>query len=183
MKIRGQAYGTEAQIASYTGSTEAPGQFVWSTDGHRMYVMDGSTPGGYKVAMVADLSSYVPNTTFTSYQSTVNTQLGQKVAKSGARGNLAGYEALTSSGAAVTITQTSPDDTAVTGAVGITVNNGSAGTTWTKTVGITNASATVTLGSSWKWSGGEQPTVKANAVLVLKWYGTFGFAALQNSQA
>ncbi len=183
MKIRGQAYGTEAQIASYSGSTQAPGQLVWSTDGHRMYVMDGATQGGYKIAMVADLADYVPNTTFNSFQSTVNTTLGQKVNMSGSRGSLAGYETLTSSGAAVTISQDSPDDTAVTGAVAITVSNGSAGTTWTKSVGITNAGATISLGGSWHWSGGEAPTVKANSVLVLKWYGTFGFAALQNSQA
>lgn len=109
--------------------------------------------------------------------------LSVKIGANGNRGALAGYETLTSSGVAVTISQDSPDDTAVTGAVAITVSNGASNTTWTKTVGITNAGATVSLGGSWHWSGGETPTVKANSVLVLKWYGTFGFAALQNSQA
>ena len=58
MKQIGQAYGTEAQIAAYTGNTQAPGQIVWSTDGKRLYVFDGTTQGGFKVAMSADLSSY-----------------------------------------------------------------------------------------------------------------------------
>lgn len=109
--------------------------------------------------------------------------LSVKIGANGNRGALAGYETLTSSGVAVTISQDSPDDTAVTGAVAITVSNGASNTTWTKTVGITNSGASVSLGGSWQWSGGETPTVKANSVLVLKWYGTFGFAALQNSQA
>lgn len=179
MKIRGQAFGTEAQIASYTGSTEAPGQLIWSTDGKRMYVMDGATQGGYKIAMSGDLAQYTPKTDFESLQTTVS----GKISAAGLRGSLSGYETLSSSGAAVTITQDSPDDTAVTGAVAITVSPGVADTTWTKTVGITNAGATISLGASWVWSGGEMPTVKANSVLILKWYGTFGFAALQNSQA
>ena len=58
MKQIGQAYGTDAQIASYLGNTQVPGQIVWSTDGKRLYVFDGTTQGGFKVAMSADLSSY-----------------------------------------------------------------------------------------------------------------------------
>lgn len=106
------------------------------------------------------------------------TTANAKIAKSGDRGSLAGYETLTSTASAVTISDSSPDDQAVTGAVAVTVNNGAAGKVWTKTVGITNASATISLGSSWYWVGGKVPTVAANCVLVLKWYGTFGVANL-----
>lgn len=53
----GQAFGTEAQIAEYLGRTDRVGQLVWSTDGHRLYVMDGSTKGGYAVAMRTEMNN------------------------------------------------------------------------------------------------------------------------------
>lgn len=94
----------------------------------------------------------------------------------GARGNVAGYESLQSQSTALTVTNTTRDGCCITGAVQITVNNGSSGQVWTKTIGITNASATVSLGSSWKWVGGSAPTIAANGVLVVHWCGTFGIA-------
>ena len=94
----------------------------------------------------------------------------------GSRGNVGGYENLLSQATALTVSNTTRDGCCVTGAVKITVNNGSSGQTWTKTIGITNASATVTLGSSWKWVGGSAPTIAANGVLVVHWCGTFGIA-------
>ena len=94
----------------------------------------------------------------------------------GSRGNVGGYENLLSQATALTVSNTTRDGCCVTGAVQITVNNGSSGQTWTKTIGITNASATVTLGSSWKWVGGSAPTIAANGVLVVHWCGTFGIA-------
>ena len=109
---------------------------------------------------------------------TVSTSDSTKVPLSGNRGTLAGYNAIASSSSAVTISNTSNDDTIVTSAVKVTVNNGTSGQTWTKTVALQNASATVTLGSSWKWVGGEVPTVSANSILVLKWSGSFGLANL-----
>lgn len=57
MKIRGQAFGTEAQIKTYKGSTAAPGQIVWSIDGHRVYVMDGEKLGGYAFARLDELTT------------------------------------------------------------------------------------------------------------------------------
>lgn len=98
------------------------------------------------------------------------------VGKEGNRGNLAGYETPVVQSTALTITNTSRDSNLVTGAVKITVNNGAANQAWTKTVALTNASATVTLGSNWKWLGGNVPDVSANCVLVLHWCSTFGIA-------
>lgn len=100
------------------------------------------------------------------------------VLRSGSRGTLAGYNTPASSSAAITINASSNDDTIVTAAVAVTVSNGSSGQTWTKTVALQNASATVTLGSSWKWVGGSAPTIKAKSILVVKWCGTFGLANL-----
>ena len=101
-----------------------------------------------------------------------------KIPLSGSRGTLAGYNTPTSSSNAVTISNTSNDDTIVTAAVSVTINNGASGQTWTKTVALQNASATVTLGSAWKWVGGSAPTISANSILVVKWCGTFGLANL-----
>lgn len=96
---------------------------------------------------------------------------------SGNRGTLAGYEGLRSTSDALTVNSSTRDSYAVTGAVTITVSNGAANQAWTKTIGITNASAKVSLGSSWKWIGGSAPTISANGVLVVHWCGTFGLAS------
>lgn len=59
MKIVGQVCATEAQIAEYLGNTSAPGQLVWSEDGHCLYVFDGKKKGGYKVAMSGDMGTFL----------------------------------------------------------------------------------------------------------------------------
>lgn len=100
------------------------------------------------------------------------------VLMSGSRGNLAGYETPLVQATALTISNTSRDTNLVTGAVKITVNNGASNQAWTKSVTLTNASATITIGSNWKWAGGSAPDVSANCALVLHWCSTFGIASL-----
>lgn len=97
------------------------------------------------------------------------------VQKSGNRGSLSGYEAMSSS-YSVTVTSTSADDQVAEGT--ITVQNGTSGQTWQKNVAITSAGAKVSPGSNWKWAGGSAPEVKANSLLVCKWCGTFGILSL-----
>lgn len=97
------------------------------------------------------------------------------VQKSGNRGSLSGYEAMSSS-YSVTVTSTSADDQVAAGT--ITVQNGTSGQTWQKNVAITSAGAKVSPGSNWKWAGGSAPEVKANSLLVCKWCGTFGILSL-----
>lgn len=100
------------------------------------------------------------------------------VGKTGNRGNLSGFETPVVQSSALTVTNTSRDTNLVTGAVKITVNDGAANQAWTKTVAISNGSATISLGSKWKWYGGAAPDVSANCVLVLHWCSTFGVASL-----
>ena len=100
------------------------------------------------------------------------------VGKTGNRGNLSGFETPVVQSSALTVTNTSRDTNLVTGAVKITVNDGAANQAWTKTVAISNGSATIALGSKWKWYGGAAPDVSANCVLVLHWCSTFGVASL-----
>lgn len=103
------------------------------------------------------------------------------ISLSGSRGTLAGYENTTVTDSALTINQNSPDSQQVTSAVAITVSNGTADTSWTKKVSIKNASATISLGSSWSWAGGSQPTLTAPSLLVLSWDNDVGFAILQTT--
>lgn len=103
---------------------------------------------------------------------------GTFIPLSGSRGNMAGYNTPSSVSANVTIDGASSDDVILTSASKITISNGSSGQSWIKTVAIQNASATIALGSSWKWINGEVPTVSTNSILVLKWMGTFGMANL-----
>ena len=100
------------------------------------------------------------------------------IPKANSRGTLAGYETPLVQATALSVTNATNDSSCVTGAVAITVNNGESGQSWTKTVALTNASATVTLGTAWKWVGGSAPTISANCVLVLHWCNSFGIANL-----
>ena len=93
-----------------------------------------------------------------------------KISMSGSRGTLAGYETAT---AGTTVSATSSD--AQTGSK-ITISNGTSGTSWTKIVGL-SANATVTLGSSWSWSGGEAPDLTSAGILVCCWASTIGICS------
>ena len=106
----------------------------------------------------------------TTLKSKITVDLSGRVAVSGARGTLAGYEA---SGASTTINASSPDANEVSS--NITVSNGTNGTTWTKIVRVT-AEVTVTLGDAWVWQGGSAPTIAAGGILVCCWCGTGGIA-------
>ena len=104
-----------------------------------------------------------------------------KIALSGSRGTLAGYEATNVSGSALTVNQASPDSQQLTAAAAITVSNGTANTAWVKKISIKNASATISLGSAWTWVGGSQPTVTAPSLLVLSWDNDCGMAILNTT--
>ena len=93
------------------------------------------------------------------------------VPKSGSRGTVAGYEA---TGSNTTVDATSSDSSQTDSAV--TVSDGASGTSWTKIVRLTGSSPSVTLGSSWVWSGGSAPTLTQNGILVCCWCGSGGIA-------
>ena len=106
-----------------------------------------------------------------------------KINVSGSRGALAGYQTPLAQTAAFSVTYSTNDIVQLTGAVKVTVSNSTASIAWTKVVDITNASATIALGSKWKWVGGATPTVSANCTLVLHWNKTFGIASLLKTTA
>lgn len=132
-----------------------------------------ATSGSYTdLTNTPDLSEYATNTAVTS-------GLAAKVSASGNRGTLAGYESCASSSAsALTLNESSAETQVVTGPVAITVNDGPASRAFTKNVLIINSSATVTLGTRWKWANGKVPEMKPNSLLVCKWASTLGIASL-----
>jgi hypothetical protein len=104
-----------------------------------------------------------------------------KIALSGSRGILAGYENTSVTASALTVTQNSPDSQQVTAAVRITVNNGSANTAWVKKISIKNTGVSIALGFAWSWVGGSQPIVTAPSLLVLSWDNDCGLAILNTT--
>lgn len=100
-----------------------------------------------------------------------------KINLTGSRGQLAGYEAV-SSVAAVTINGDSADSIEASG--NVTVSDGSAGQCWTKVVHITAGTPNVQLGSAWHWQNGSNPEMKTGGFLVLCWCSTAGLAIYNN---
>lgn len=111
----------------------------------------------------------------------VGEEINAKIPVSGSRGRLAGYESGTSQSGALTVSATTADNMQITGAVQITVNNGSSGQYWVKKISITNTGATISLGSSWSWVGGSQPTITNPCLLVLSWDNNRGMACLNTT--
>lgn len=64
---------TTEKVKAYTG---IPKQLVVDTSKWKIHLMDGSTPGGYEVAMVADVTAGLAQKVDTS---TYNAGLAQKV--------------------------------------------------------------------------------------------------------
>jgi len=75
--------------------------------------------------------------------------------------------------AATTVSDTSARSMSLASGGKLTVNNGSGNKAWITVVALAG-SATITLGSSWSWSG-SAPTL-AKGLVTLAWYGTFGVA-------
>lgn len=177
---------------TYLKSTTAQSTYLSKTDASSTYLgktakaasattADSATKATQDASGNVITSTYATKTEVNEVSTTASiadTKAGQRILMEGSRGTLAGYSTPVSISTAVTINGSSNDDTIVTAAVAVTISNGSSGQTWIKTVALQNASATVTLGSSWKWVGGSAPTIMPNSILVVKWCGTFGLANL-----
>lgn len=105
----------------------------------------------------------------------VGTEVNNKIAISGSRGNLAGYES-TQTVTSLTVSASSRDSMVWSGTGSITVSNGSAGQAWIKVVMLQQAPSSVSLGTNWAWVGGSSPTLSANGTLVFAWNGIKGVA-------
>ena len=142
--------------------------------------IDGSTNVTLNVTSIAGAKVTGTVSSATTANSVAWTNVSGKpdpVVKSGARGNLAGYEETATGN---TVSATSRDCQVASGTV--TVSNGTASTAWTKVVKLGSA-VTVNLGSSFKWANGEAPEIKAPAILVCHWNNDAGIAMVTNGVA
>lgn len=103
------------------------------------------------------------------------------VIKSGNRGSLSGYEA-SSTQTSLSVSASSPDSIWYNSTAAITVNNGTGGQAWVKTITLNQVPA-IHLGGSWAWVNGETPTLKANGTVVLSWNNTRGIASFLSPSA
>lgn len=102
-----------------------------------------------------------------------DTELTAKFNLTGSRGQLAGYEAC-STVTSLTLTDTSADSNDYNSTEAITVNDGTAGMCWTKTIKLSQVPSAVNFGSNWNWVGGSVPTMVVNGLLVCTWQNNHG---------
>lgn len=115
------------------------------------------------------------------------------IPKTGNRGQLAGYEtsyvvdpADDAEGSILFVNESSPDTQRVQGEGNITISvqSGSTGTSWTKTLlissGYLGTFTRLQLGNGWTWEGEEIPALEQDAeyLLVLHWCNDVGIASL-----
>lgn len=100
--------------------------------------------------------------------------LDNYIPKTGSRGNISNYIS-SNIVSGLTVNQSTPEKSQVTGGT-ITVEPGSANTSWTKLISITNSGVSISLGDNWIWSKGEVPTVSANCILICHWCNDLGIA-------
>ena len=94
----------------------------------------------------------------------------QLIPGTGDAGTIKTYETVV---AATTVSDSSARSMSLASGGTLTVNNGSANKAWITVVALAG-SATITLGSSWSWSG-SAPTL-GKGLVTLAWYGSFGVA-------
>ena len=188
-------YDTAAKISAYGGDAETPAQPIWAEDTHQLWIVHG-TGGKYRVAMASELASYLTTATASSTYLGINAKATsaakadsattadsassvpwtgvsgkpQLIPGTGDAGTIKTYETVV---AATTVSDSSARSMSLASGGTLTVNNGSANKAWITVVALAGT-ATITLGSSWSWSG-SAPTL-AKGLVTLAWYGTFGVA-------
>ena len=188
-------YDTAAKISAYGGDAETPAQPIWAEDTHQLWIVHG-TGGKYRVAMASELASYLTTATASSTYLGINAKATsaakadsattadsassvpwtgvsgkpQLIPGTGDAGTITTTETVV---AATTVSDTSARSMSLASGGTLTVNNGSANKAWITVVALAGT-ATITLGSSWSWSG-SAPTL-AKGLVTLAWYGTFGVA-------
>lgn len=122
----------------------------------------------------ASTATTATNATNANHATTADTATDNtKIRLTGARGQLAGYEAC-STVTSLTLTDTSADSNDYNATAAITINDGTAGMCWTKTIKLSQVPSAVNFGSNWNWVGGSAPTMVANGLLVCTWQNDHG---------
>lgn len=154
-----------SELASYLTTANAAGTYLAKADAAKTYLgINAKATSAAKAdsATTANSASAVPWTGVSGKP--------QLIPGTGDAGTITTTETVV---AATTVSDTSARSMSLASGGTLTVNNGSANKAWITVVALAG-SATITLGSSWSWSG-SAPTL-AKGLVTLAWYGTFGVA-------
>lgn len=154
-----------SELASYLTTANAASTYLAKTDAAKTYLgINAKATSAAKAdsATTANSASAVPWTGVSGKP--------QLIPGTGDAGTITTTETVV---AATTVSDTSARSMSLASGGTLTVNNGSGAKAWITVVALAG-SATITLGSSWSWSG-SAPTL-AKGLVTLAWYGTFGVA-------
>lgn len=154
-----------SELASYLTTVNAASTYLAKTDAAKTYLgINAKATSAAKAdsATTANSASAVPWTGVSGKP--------QLIPGTGDAGTIKTYETVV---AATTVSDSSARSMSLASGGTLTVNNGSANKAWITVVALAG-SATITLGSSWSWSG-TAPAL-AKGIVTLAWYGTFGVA-------
>lgn len=154
-----------SELASYLTTATASSTYLSKTDAASTYLgINAKATSAAKAdsATTANSASAVPWTGVSGKP--------QLIPGTGDAGSITTTETVV---AATTVSDTSARSMSLASGGTLTVNNGSSNKAWITVVALAG-SATITLGSSWSWSG-SAPTL-AKGLVTLAWYGTFGVA-------
>ena len=154
-----------SELASYLTTANAAGTYLSKTDAASTYLgINAKATSAAKAdsATTANSASAVPWTGVSGKP--------QLIPGTGDAGSITTTETVV---AATTVSDTSARSMSLASGGTLTVNNGSGNKAWITVVALAG-SATITLGSSWSWSG-SAPTL-GKGLVTLAWYGSFGVA-------
>lgn len=154
-----------SELASYLTTATASSTYLSKTDAASTYLgINAKATSAAKAdsATTAKSASAVPWTGVSGKP--------QLIPGTGDAGSITTTETVV---AATTVSDSSARSMSLASGGTLTVNNGSGNKAWITVVALAG-SATITLGSSWSWSG-SAPTL-AKGLVTLAWYGTFGVA-------
>ena len=154
-----------SELASYLTTANAASTYLAKTDAAKTYLgINAKATSAAKAdsATTANSASAVPWTGVSGKP--------QLIPGTGDAGTITTTETVV---LATTVSDTSARSMSLASGGKLTVNNGSRNKAWITVVALAGT-ATITLGSSWSWSG-SAPTL-AKGLVTLAWYGTFGVA-------
>lgn len=154
-----------SELASYLTTANAAGTYLAKADAAKTYLgINAKATSAAKAdsATTANSANAVPWTGVSGKP--------QLIPGTGDAGTITTTETVV---AATTVSDSSARSMSLASGGTLTVNNGSNTKAWITVVALAGT-ATITLGSSWSWSG-SAPTL-AKGLVTLAWYGTFGVA-------
>lgn len=160
-----------SELASYLTTANAAGTYLAKADAAKTYLgINAKATSAAKADSATTANSANSANSANAVPWTGVSGKPQLIPGTGDAGTITTTETVV---AATTVSDTSARSMSLASGGTLTVNNGSNTKAWITVVALAG-SATITLGSSWSWSG-SAPTL-AKGLVTLAWYGSFGVA-------